>query len=164
MRGRKSVSKNISYEEATKSNTAIKYGIDNTPSDIEYKAMQYVAENVFQKVRERFKVPIGITSFYRSAKLNKRIGGSSSSQHCKGEAIDMDSDVFGMITNKEIFDYIYKNLEYDQLIWEFGTAKEPAWVHVSLKNDFTNRREALVAYKESRWDGKLITKYKKYEG
>jgi zinc D-Ala-D-Ala carboxypeptidase len=163
MRSRKKISKNITYTEATKSNTAIKYGIDNTPSEIEMEAMKYVAENVFQKVREKFKVPIAVTSFYRSVKLNKKIGGSSTSQHCKGEAIDLDADVFKMVTNKEIFDYIYKNLEYDQLIWEYGTNKEPAWVHVSLKK-CNNRKQALVAYKESNWNGKTVTKYKNYEG
>lgn len=163
MRSNKKISKNITYVEATKSNTATKYGIDNTPSEADLVAMKYVAENVFQKIRERFKVPIAVTSFYRSEKLNKRIGGSSTSQHCKGEAIDLDADVFKMLSNKEIFDFIYDNLDYDQLIWEFGDSKEPAWVHVSSKK-CGNRKSTLVAYKDTNWKGNLVTKYKKYEG
>lgn len=162
MRSNKKISDNVTYEEATKSATAIKYGIDNTPSKETLAAMEYVAEGVFQKVRERFKIPIAVTSFYRSPELNKKVGGSSKSQHVKGEAIDMDADVFKMLTNKEIFDYIYENLEYDQLIWEFGDSTEPAWVHVSLKN-CRNKRQALVAYKETNWKGDLVTKYKPYE-
>lgn len=158
---RKDISKYVTYVEATKSNTATKLGIDNTPTDIQLERMNYVAENLFDCVREHFGKPLGITSFFRSEKLNVKIGGSRTSQHVLGEAIDIDADIYGGLTNKEIFDYIYENLDYGQLIWEFGTSLEPAWVHVSLSR-YGNKKEALIAYKESNWDGRSITKYKPY--
>jgi zinc D-Ala-D-Ala carboxypeptidase len=164
MRSNRTISKNISYTEATKSATAIKRGIDNTPDSIALANMRYIAEKVFQPVRGRFCVPIAITSFYRSPALNRAIGGSSTSQHCKGEAMDLDADVYGVITNRYIFNYIKDNLEFDQLIWEFGDDKEPAWVHVSLKKNGVNRKQILQAYKEKDWRGRYITKYKNYEG
>lgn len=162
MRSRKKISKNVSYTEATKSNTAIKYGINNEPEELQLQRMQLVAEEIFQKVRNHFGVPISVTSFYRSPELNSKLGGAAKSQHVKGEAMDLDADVYGLLTNKEIFDYIYNNLDYDQLIWEFGDDKEPAWIHVSY-TDGCNRNEALVAYKEANSLGFLRTKYKPYE-
>ncbi len=163
MRSNRTISKNISYTEATKSVTAIKRGIDNTPDCAALANMQFVAENIFEPVRGRFCVPIAVTSFYRSPALNKAVGGSSTSQHVKGEAMDLDADVYGVITNKYIFDYIKDNLNFDQLIWEFGDNNEPGWVHVSLKNSGTNRKQILQAYKEKDWTGRLRTKYKTYE-
>jgi zinc D-Ala-D-Ala carboxypeptidase len=160
MRSRKKISENVSYTEATKSDTAIKYGIDNTPNDWQLENMRAVAQAIFQPLRTRFRVPIAVTSFFRSEKLNKKIGGSSTSQHCKGEAMDIDADVFGMVSNREIFNYIKTHLDYDQLIWEFGNDYDPDWVHVSFKNEGVNRNQALRAYKEKRWDGKLVTKYR----
>lgn len=142
----KNISKNITYIEATKSATAIKKGIDNTPTNETLEIMQYVAENVFEPLREHFNVPIGITSFYRSSALNKAVGGSSTSEHVNGSAIDIDADVFGRITNKEIFNYIKDNLNFNQLIWEFGNDNEPAWVHVSLKKS-GNKKQILQAKK-----------------
>ena len=142
----KNISKNITYIEATKSATAIKKGIDNTPTNETLKIMQYVAENVFEPLREHFNVPIGITSFYRSSALNKAVGGSSTSEHVNGSAIDIDADVFGRITNKEIFNYIKDNLNFNQLIWEFGNDNEPDWVHVSLKKS-GNKKQILQAKK-----------------
>lgn len=162
MRSFRKISENITYTEATKSVSAIKYGIDNTPDESVITKMEYVAENVFEKVRAKFKVPIAVTSFFRSAALNARIGGSSTSQHVLGEAMDLDADVYGMLTNREIFDYIKDCLDFDQLIWEFGDDKEPDWVHVSLTDGY-NKKEILVAYKKKEW-GKLKTKYKYYEG
>jgi len=140
------VSKNISYKEATHSTTAKRLGIDNTPDADQFSNMIYVAENVFQPVREHFGVPIYVSSFFRSEALNSAIRGSSSSTHMKGEAMDLDADVFGKVTNAEIFHYVKDNLEFDQLIWEFGTETEPAWVHVSLSKG-TNRNQILVAKK-----------------
>ena len=150
------VSKNISYKEATHSTTAKRLGIDNTPDAEQFSNMIYVAENVFQPIREHFNVPIYISSFFRSEALNKAIQGSSSSTHMKGEAMDLDADVYGGVTNAQIFHYIKDNLEFDQLIWEFGTDEEPAWVHVSLSKR-TNRNQVLKAYKVN---GK--TKYEIY--
>jgi hypothetical protein len=149
------VSKNISYKEATHSTTAKRLGIDNTPDAEQFSNMIYVAENVFQPVREHFGVPIYVSSFFRSKALNSAIRGSSSSTHMKGEAMDLDADVFGKVTNAEIFHYIKDNLEFDQLIWEFGTDTEPAWVHVSLSKG-TNRNQILVAKKV---EGKTVYEF-----
>jgi hypothetical protein len=144
------VSKNISYKEATHSTTAKRLGIDNTPNAEQFSNMVYVAENVFQPVREHFGVPIYVSSFFRSEALNKAVRGSSSSTHIKGEAMDLDADVFEGVTNAQIFEYIKNNLEFDQLIWEFGTDENPAWVHVSLSKR-NNRKQVLKAV---RVDGK----------
>ena len=150
------ISKNISYKEATHSTTAKRLGIDNTPNAEQFSNMVYVAENVFQPIREHFGVPIYISSFFRSEALNTAIRGSVSSTHMKGEAMDLDADVYGGVTNAEIFNYIKDNLEFDQLIWEFGTDDEPSWVHVSLSK-LTNRNQVLKAIKVN---GK--TKYEFY--
>lgn len=109
--------------------------------------MQALAENVFEPLREHFGHPIYITSFYRSPELNKAIGGSPSSQHCKGEAIDID-DVIGESTNADFFNYIKDNLDFDQLIWEFGNDGSPNWVHVSYRAS-NNRGNVLKAVKEN---------------
>lgn len=156
------ISKHISYTEATKSRTAIKESIDNTPDELTLEKMRHVAETIFEPLRQRYRVPIAITSFYRSPKLNKAIGGSSSSQHVKGEAIDIDADVYGAVSNRQIFNYIKDNLDFDQLIWEFGDNREPAWVHVSAKKE-GNRKNILIAYKVKDWRGKEVTKYKYYD-
>ena len=144
------VSKNISYKEATHSTTAKRLGIDNTPNAEQFSNMVYVAENVFQPIREHFGVPIYVSSFFRSEALNKAVRGSSSSTHIKGEAMDLDADVYEGVTNAQIFEYIKNNLEFDQLIWEFGTDENPAWVHVSLSKR-NNRKQVLKAV---RVDGK----------
>lgn len=154
------VSKNISYGEATKSATAIKKGIDNTPDAEQLANMRYIAENIFEKVRGHFKCPIAVSSFFRCAELNKAVGSKITSQHGKGEAMDLDADVYGIITNKCIYNYIKKNLEFDQLIWEFGDDNNPAWVHVSLTQNGSNRKQCLKAYQERDWRGKMVTKYK----
>lgn len=145
------ISKYISYKEATKSQTATRLGIDNKPTEDHLAAMKHVAREVFDKVRAHFGVPLGVSSFYRGPELNKAIGGSKTSQHMKGEAIDIDADMYGGVTNKEIFDYIKDNLTFDQLINEFNYS----WVHVSLRRDGKNRGQVLEAYSEN---GK--TKYK----
>ena len=140
------ISKHISYEEATYSTTANRRGIDNTPGDEELASMICAAERIFEPVREHFGVPIGVTSFYRSEALNRAVGGSRTSSHIKGEAMDLDADLYGGLTNREIFDYIKCNLEFDQLIWEFGNDENPAWVHVSYSS-MSNRGEVLKASK-----------------
>lgn len=154
------ISEHVSYAEAIKSDTAIKFGIDNTPNAETIARMKHVATTIFEPVRNNFGVPIGVTSFYRSPALNRKIGGSSTSEHVYGSAMDIDADVYGMVTNKDIFNYIRKNLTFNQLIWEFGTDKEPDWVHVSRKQS-GNKNEVLRAYKERDWTGRLVTKYKK---
>ncbi len=140
------VSKNISYKEATYSDTAKRLGVDNTPNAEQFSNMIYVGENIFQPVREHFGVPIYISSFFRSEGLNKAIKGSSSSTHIKGEAIDLDADVCGRVTNGALFHYIKDTLDFDQLIWEFGDDNNPSWVHVSLSKT-NNRNQILKAYK-----------------
>jgi len=142
------ISKNITYNEAIFSNTAKRKGIDNKPNDEQISNMMSVAEMIFQPLRSYVGGPIKITSFFRSPELNQAIGGSSSSQHCKGQAMDVD-DVYGHKTNAEMFMYIRENLDFDQLIWEFGDDKNPSWVHVSYVDKQENRNRCLKAYKEN---------------
>ena len=141
------LSKNLSLAEVTKSATAKRRGIANEPTIEHLENLKAVAENIFQPIREEFMCPIFVSSGYRSEALNEAIGGSKTSQHSKGEAFDLDADVYGVITNADIFHYIEDRLDYDQLIWEFGTEENPDWVHVSFKKDGSNRREKLRAEK-----------------
>ena len=139
------ISEHISYKEATHSNTATRRGINNDPNFVELKAMEQLASKIFEPVRTHFNKPIRINSFFRSKALNKRIGGSTTSQHCKGEAFDLDG--LNGLTNSEIFFYVKNNLHFDQMIWEFGTDEEPDWVHISFKYDGLNRNQILKAVK-----------------
>ena len=107
-----------------------------------------VADEVFEPLRMYVGGPIKINSFYRSPKLNRAIGGSSRSQHCNGQAVDVD-DTFGKATNAEMYTFIKDNLDFDQIIWEFGTDKNPDWVHVSYVSPQQNRNRCLKAYKEN---------------
>jgi hypothetical protein len=110
--------------------------------------MQVIAENIFEPLRKWVGGPIKINSFFRSIELNKAIGGSSKSQHCEGRAIDID-DTYGHKTNAEMYNYIKNNLDFDQLIWEFGTDNNPDWVHVSYSCPDSNRNRCLKAYRDS---------------
>lgn len=148
------ISKHISYKEGVYSTTAKRLGIDNTPNAYALQNMELLAEKVFEPLREYVNGPIAINSFYRSPELNQAIGGSSKSQHCEGRAIDID-DTYGYMSNKEMYEYIKNNLDFDQIIWEFGTDDNPDWVHVSYVDHDFNRQRCLKAYKEN---GK--TKYK----
>jgi hypothetical protein len=139
------LSNNLSLSEVTKSGTAKRLGIDNSPTIEHLENLKAIAENVFQPVRIHFAQPLFVSSGYRSEALNEAIKGSSKSQHCKGEALDLDAQVYGGFTNNELYNYIKDHVEYDQLIWEFGTDEEPDWVHVSYKKDGGNRRECLRA-------------------
>jgi len=144
------LSKNLTLKEAIKSNTASRLGIDNTPEQWEINNLRAVAENVFQPIRDHFGVPIGVSSGYRSKALNKAIGGSKYSQHMIGEALDIDADIYGKVTNAEIFNYIKDNLEWDQMIWEFGDDDEPNWVHVSYKESGFNRKQIKRARRDEK--------------
>ena len=144
------LSKNLSLKEATKSNTATRLGIKNEPEQWEINNLRAVAENIFQPVRDHFGVPIGVSSGYRCKELNKAIGGSKYSKHMIGEALDIDADIYGKVTNVEIFNYIKNNLEWDQMIWEFGDDEEPNWVHVSYKEAGTNRKQLRRAYRDEK--------------
>lgn len=148
------ISKHITYAEAIHSNTAKRDGIDNTPNSYHLNNMKVLAEKIFEPLRSWVGGPIKVNSFFRSPKLNEAIGGVATSMHCKGQAIDLD-DVYGYKTNAEMFLYIRENLDFDQLIWEFGTDMSPNWIHVSYVSKENNRGRCLKAYKE---DGK--TKYK----
>jgi hypothetical protein len=133
----KNISKYITYLEATTSQTATRKGIVNTPGDKELINMQLVGIRVFDVVREHFKTPLRVSSFYRSLLLNNSIGGARTSQHVKGQAIDIQGT--GEVTNKMIFDYIKDNLDFDQLINEYNYS----WVHVSYVSKDKNRKQIL---------------------
>ena len=141
------ISKHISYKEGVYSTTATRKGINNTPDDEQLDNMELIAEKVFEPLREWVGGPIKINSFFRSPKLNKAIGGSSKSQHCHGQAIDID-DTYGIVANSEMYHYIKENLDFDQLIWEFGDDDNPNWIHVSYVSKEDNRNRCLKAYKE----------------
>ena len=151
------ISNHVSYKEATKSNTATRLNIDNTPTAYALSNMTAVAINIFEPLRRYVGGPIKINSFYRCEDLNTAIGGSSQSQHCQGRAMDLD-DTFGYKTNAEMFNYIKNELNFDQIIWEFGDDKNPDWIHVSYVSNEENRGKILQAYKQ---DGR--TQYKVYE-
>ena len=141
------LSKHLSLAEVTRSESAKRNGISNEPTAEHLYNFKLLAEKVFEPIREHFKAPIHISSGYRSAALNKKIGGASSSQHCSGEAIDIDMDGTS-ITNKQVFDFIKQHLEFDQLIWEFGTTSNPDWVHVSYESTGKQRKQVLKAVKQ----------------
>ena len=140
------ISEHISYKEGTNSITAIRRGIDNVPNDEQLDNMELIAEKVFEPLSKYVGGPIKINSFFRSVKLNKAIGGSNKSQHCKGQAIDID-DTFGVVANSDMYNYIKNNLDFDQMIWEFGDDDNPNWVHVSYVSKEDNRNRCLRASK-----------------
>jgi len=131
------ISEHISYNEATRSSTAIRNGIDNTPPESVLSNMRLVANVCFEPLRNWYRNPITINSFYRCPDLNKRVGGSKTSQHMTGEAIDID--VHDDDENRKLFDWCKDNLEFDQLIWEYGGK----WVHISYRADGNNRNQVL---------------------
>jgi hypothetical protein len=139
------ISPNLNLAELTRSETGKRHGIDNTPTAEHLENFKILAERVFEPIRAHFGVPIFISSGYRSKALNDFIKGSSSSQHCKGQAIDIDMDGGnGEVTNRMVFDFIKNKLDFDQLIWEFGTDFNPDWVHVSFMKS-GNRKQKLKA-------------------
>ena len=151
----KNISEHISYKEGVYSITALRLGLNNDPTKTHLTNMELLAEKVFEPLRKHVNGPIKINSFYRGPELNKAIGGSANSQHCKGQAIDID-DVYGYMSNAEMYEYIKNNLSFDQMIWEFGNSDNPDWVHVSYVNEEANRNRCLLAYK----DENNKTKYK----
>ena len=140
------ISKHVSWKEGTYSRTGDRLGLDNTPNEEQIKCMKEVAENLFEPLREWVGGPIKINSFFRGEPVNTAIGGSTRSQHMKGQAIDMD-DTFGHKTNAEMFYYIKEKLNFDTIIWEFGTDKNPNWVHVAWVSKDENRGRCLRAEK-----------------
>ena len=142
------ISEHISYKEGVYSITATRRGINNIPNDEQLENMETVAEEVFEPLRVYVDGPIKINSFFRCEELNKAIGGSSKSQHCKGQAIDLD-DTFGRATNAEMYHFIKDKLNFDQLIWEFGDDDNPDWIHVSYVSEAENRNRCLKAYRSN---------------
>lgn len=137
------LSKNLALAEVIRSETAKRLGIDNTPTPEALENLKALAKEVFQPIRDHFKKPIYISSGYRSETLNRALKGAQNSQHMVGQAIDIDMDHTD-ITNAEVFEFIKDNIEFDQLIWEFGTDENPAWVHVSYREG-ENRGKILKA-------------------
>ena len=148
------ISEHISNKEGTYSRTALRLGIKNKPNKQQLNNMIKLADEVFEPLRAYANGPIKINSFFRSPELNKAIGGSTKSQHCNGQAIDID-DTYSHLSNAEMFNFIKEYLDFDQMIWEFGDNDNPDWVHVSYVSRKENRNRCLKAYKHQ---GK--TKYK----
>ena len=146
------LSQNFTIQEYIKSQTALRQGIDNTPTEEHMGNATALFRNVVQKVRDQFGVTV-INSGYRGEALNKAVGGSSTSQHCKGEAVDIECPG---TPNYDVAKWIEENLDFDQLILEFYTPGVPdsGWVHVSYKSE-GNRKSVLTAMKEN---GKTVYK------
>ncbi len=151
------LSEHLDLSEVIRSESAKRRGISNMPTEEHIKNLKLIAEKVFEPIRANFRQPIRISSGYRSQSLNAAIGGATRSQHSTGEALDIDMDGTAL-SNKEIFNFIKERLQFDQLIWEFGTDANPDWVHVSYKSDGNQRKQVLRAIKEN---GK--TKYIPYK-
>ena len=140
------ISEHLSLSEVIRSESAKRNGISNMPTAEHIENFKILATKVFEPIREHFGVPIRISSGYRSKELNRLIKGSSSSQHCKGQAIDIDMDgTSNGVTNTDVFNYIKDNLPFDQMIWEFGNEDNPDWVHVSYVPE--GRKQILKAVK-----------------
>lgn len=134
------ISEHITYHEATTSTTAIRLGIKNDPNPEQLNAMQIVAEQCFEPIRAWYGKPLKVNSFFRSKELNDAVKGSATSQHCKGEAIDIGAG--SRAENKKVFEWAKANLIFDQLIWEYGDETGPDWVHISFKQG-ANRNQTL---------------------
>lgn len=137
----KNISEHITFGESYKSQIAERFKINNVPPDEVLPAMQLVSKMCFEPMRAKYGALI-VSSFFRCFELNKKIGGSKSSQHCKGEAIDVDADGNPNVTNAELFEFAKNNLDFEQLIWEKGDDKNPAWVHISYKAK-GNRKQVI---------------------
>ena len=141
------LSEHLSLKEVISSDTAKRLGISNEPTTEHLNNLKLLAEKVFEPIRKHFDKPIKVSSGYRSKELNSAIPGSSlTSQHCSGEALDLDQDDMPTgVTNKMVFEYIKNNLTFDQLIWEFGSDSNPDWVHVSYESTGKQRKQILKA-------------------
>lgn len=132
------LSKHVTIQEFSYSPTAIKKGIHNVMNSVQVNNAIQLCENVFEPIRKHLNVPIKISSGFRCEQLNKLIGGANGSQHTKGEAFDLE------LTNRKLFDWIIKNLEFDQAIYEFGNDAHANWFHISYRKG-NNRKQALRA-------------------
>ena len=142
------LSKNLSLDEVIYSKTALRRDIDNTPTEEHVKNLKYVAEKVFQPIREHFGVPIYVSSGYRSKDLNEAIGGSPRSFHSHGMALDLDQDGRNKgVSNADVFYFIKDNLQFTELIWEFGDYNNPNWVHVAIAPGREEEKNTKIAKK-----------------
>lgn len=142
------LSKNFTLEELVKSTTALRCNIDNTPSDKEIENLQVLVTKILQPIRDKYGKPIRINSGYRCEKLNKQVGGSKTSQHMTGEAADIET--INGSNNSKLFNLIKSmiennEIEVGQLIWEYGSKKDPNWVHVSLPTKY-KKNQILYYY------------------
>lgn len=135
------ISKYVCYGEVIRSDTARRNNIDNTPDRKTLEKIKLLCNEVFDKARIHFNTPLFVSSCYRSPEVNRLVGGKPKSQHLKGEAIDIDCDVFGKITNRQLFEYIRDNLNYDQLLFEGG---KKGWVHVSYKQKGNRKIAGMI--------------------
>ena len=137
------LSRNFTLVEFTKSQTAERKGIENTPNEMQIAAMKQLCHSILERVRTGFGKPINVNSGYRSVALCEAIGSKSTSQHCDGEAVDIE--IYGT-SNYTLAKYIEKELNFDQLILECWNKADPnsGWVHVSYVNDLANRKEVLT--------------------
>ena len=140
------LSENFTLDELTKSQEAIRLGINNEPDDEHITNLILLCKNILQPIRNHFKMPVSISSGFRSAELCEAIGSSSKSQHTRGQAADFE--IFG-IHNKDVSDWIVQNLDYDQCILEFWNPNDPnsGWIHCSYNNEDGNRKQYLRASK-----------------
>ena len=153
------LSEHLDLSEVTRSESAKRKGISNMPTEAHIANFKLLAEKIFEPIRTHFRCPIIISSGYRSKELNAAIGGSLTSQHCQGEAIDIDMDgSTNGVTNRMVFDYIKDNLNFDQLIYEFGDSNNPDWVHVSYESTGKQRKQILRATRSA---GKTV--YSNYQ-
>lgn len=145
------LSRYLTYRDAIKSQAAVRHGLDNHPDLEAVRNMKIACMAIYDPICDYFGRAIPVSSFYRSQDVNRLIGGSKTSQHCTGQAMDLDCDGLTdrRITNAALFDFIRDYLDYDQLIWEFGDEKSPAWVHVSYVNG-NNRGQVLRAIKHGK--------------
>lgn len=141
------LSEHLSLREAIFSKMALNHNINNAPNEAQIEAMKVIAEKIYEPLRAGLgNKPIHVSSMFRNKQLNEIIGGSTTSQHmCQNgdSAMDLDNDLLGEPDNAQIFNFIKNNLEFDQLIWEFGSEKKPDWVHVSYRSKLKNRKQVL---------------------
>jgi len=148
------IGKYTTLESICKSDTAIRHDIDNKPDAIQLHAIKLLAENIYDPLCEHFQRSIPYTSWFRNSVVNSMVGGARKSQHVKGEAVDLDMDLqpLAVITNSAIFYWIYTNLPFDQLIWEYGNDQNPAWVHVSFSASQQRKQVLKIRSRESGYE------------
>ena len=148
------IGKYTTLESVCKSETAIRHDIDNKPDAIQLHAIKLLAEQIYDPLCDHFQRSIPYTSWFRNSVVNSMVGGARKSHHVLGEAVDLDMDLqpLAVITNSSIFYYIYTNLPFDQLIWEYGNDQNPAWVHVSFSASRQRKQVLRIKSRESGYE------------